>query len=154
VSEAQKIVCMENVHRYYGDNPELVAKYVEFVESGKCPFCAPNIKNQLVGTTAYWRIVENQYPYKHVDGTVVRLHLLLLPKRHVVTLEELSLEEWADLFRAISAATERFPFLADGFGLAVRVGEIGGVTLNHLHPHLIAPALGESGQKPVSFGIG
>lgn len=146
---SRSIVCMENVLRYYGDNPVLLEKYRKIAEGGKCPFCPGNIENELVATTTHWAVVHNQFPYKNA-----RLHLLLLPKRHVTSLSELLPEELTDLAMAIRVATADFPELDNGYGLAIRDGEVGGVTLYHLHFHLIAPDIGEKGQIPVNFGIG
>lgn len=146
---SQDIVCMENVRRYYGDKPDLVAKYEEIAASGKCPFCAPNIENPLVSETARWMIVENQFPYKNAKN-----HLLLIPRRHLVRLSHVAVEEWADFAVAIRKA-HLATRCYDGFGLALRVGEVGGVTLHHLHWHLIVPEIGEKGTAiPVNFGIG
>jgi len=139
------IVCMENVQRYYGDNPQLLARYREIVETGECPFCEGNIGNghQFVGRTKHWNIVINPYPY---PNSVV--HLLVIPKRHLESLEELSLKEWGEMAEVITVAIQRYPVLSQGYGLAIRVREIGGVTLYHLHMHLIAP------KGVVGFGIG
>jgi len=146
---SQLIVCQENVQRYYGDKPEMLEKYRKIVESGKCPFCAPNIENVLVGQTQYWNVVENPFPYKNAC-----VHLLLLPKRHVVFLAQSNREEWSDMPLAIDLAICKRPALAHGGGLALREKQVGGVTLYHLHWHLIAPAFGDDGQIPVNFGIG
>lgn len=143
------IVCKQNVRRYYADNAEMLKKYRQIAESGKCPFCAPNIDNKFFGETSGWNIVYNQFPYKNS-----RLHLLLLPKRHIVHAADMTPDEWADLGAAVRLTVAKAPWLANGFGLALRVGEVGGVSLYHLHFHLIAPEIGEKGQIPVSFGIG
>lgn len=146
---SQNVVCEANVLRYYGDKPELLDKYARIAESGNCPFCAPNIQNEFVGTTIHWSIVKNQFPYK---GS--RSHLLILPARHVIDVSELLLPEWIDFPRAIEMAVRMNSFMQNGYGLALRVKEVGGVTLNHLHWHLITPQIGEKGQIPVNFGIG
>lgn len=146
---ANDIVCMANVERYYGTRLEILANLQETAKGGKCPFCAPNIVNQLVCETMCWRVVTNHFPYKNS-----RLHLLILPKRHIITPADLTWQEWAGMGEAIYKATNRFPYLADGYGLALRTGEIGGVTLWHLHWHLIVPSVVEHGQIPVNFGIG
>lgn len=146
---ASDIVCMVNVERYYGARLEVLAKFQESVKSGKCPFCAPNIENLLVCETRDWLVVTNCFPYQNS-----RLHLLVLPKRHVIDPTELGGQEWAGMSEVVAMVTNRFPYLADGYGLGLRVKEIGGVTLYHLHWHLISPSVGENGQIPVNFGIG
>ena len=143
------VVCVANVFRYYGDKPDLIEKYRQISESGKCPFCEGNIVNKFVGKTEHWNIVFCEPPYKNT-----RLHLLILPKRHVISFNEFRREELADLLDAVGLATNKYPFLDKGLGLPIRVKEVGGVTLFHLHWHLIAPEIGENGQIPVNFGIG
>ena len=144
-----KIVCDANVRRYYGDNAALLEKYAQTVQGGKCPFCHPNIENKPVAETCHLRVVHNQFPYK-----LTRLHLLVLPKRHIASLLEMNGSEWADMDMALRNVIALYPFVRDGYGLAVRDGEIGGVTLWHLHWHIIVPSVGQGGQIPVNFGIG
>ena len=146
------IVCWPNVQKYYGDNPDLVEKYRRIRESGECPFCPRNITKEgrkLVAEIARWSIIKNHYPYQ---GSV--LHLLIIPKRHVISLSELTNAEWVQMAEVIAIAADKYPFLAKGYGMAVRVGEVGGATLYHLHWHLIAPQVVEIGQIAVNFGIG
>lgn len=148
------VVCMENVTRYYGGNPELVRKFQEIAQSGVCPFCDEAAKakfgavNKFVLETKHWNVVHDEFPYKGA-----RVHLLLLPKRHIVTLEQMMPSEWEELPRLLVWSLCDFRLTA-GYGLALRVGAIGGVTLHHLHFHLIVPQVGEKGQIPVNFGIG
>lgn len=145
----QDIVCMQNVLRYYKENAELLEKYRRIAEGGQCPFCDPNIENPLVCETKWWNVVLNQFPYKNS-----KLHLLFLPKRHILSPADMVKGEWSDLSRAFNAVMPKYPFLSNGYGFAVRAKETGGVTLYHLHYHLIAPEIGENGQISVNFGIG
>jgi diadenosine tetraphosphate (Ap4A) HIT family hydrolase len=155
MGQKQNVVCEENVRRYYADNPALLAKFLEIWESGKCPFCAPNITNDWAGETVNWNVVFNQFPHKHADGQPVRLHLLVLPKRHIVRLEELTRDEWTELKDVTLLVRDVFPFVSSGCGMAARSDKIGGVTLYHLHFHIIVPQQDAQGtQIPVNFGIG
>jgi diadenosine tetraphosphate (Ap4A) HIT family hydrolase len=153
-AEKNQVVCMENVQRYYGANPELLAKYEQTVLSGECPFCDPYIKNDFVDSTMHWHVVHNQFPYKYPDGEPVRLHLLVIPRRHLIRLDELLVDEWAGLSQVMQIVRRRFPFVPEGFGLGIRSDKVGGVTLYHLHAHIIVPQIGRDGQKPIGFGIG
>ena len=66
-------------------------------------------------------------------------HALLIPRRHVATWFEASVEEQRDLASAISVAqravVERHE--PDGFNIGINVGEAGGQTVAHLHVHVI-----------------
>ena len=146
---AGNIVCEPNVERYYGSKPDLVRKYKEIAEGGECPFCPAGIEKQgfsIVRETPNWIAVKNQYPYPHTA-----LHLLLVSKRHITSFSEFTDEELAEWNRLIRDLTLDYP---EGYGLALRVGEVGGVTLYHLHWHIIVPEIGPDGQIPVNFGIG
>ena len=148
------IVCWRNVHRYHGGNGDIINRYREIEENSKCPFCPDGLKSRadfFVGETGYWTVILNEYPYPSS-----RLHLLIVPKRHVVSSTEITAEEWADMPHVTGMVVGIYPFLSNGFGLAVREGEAGGVTLYHLHFHLITPHINEAGdvQTPINFGIG
>lgn len=149
IAMAGDIVCQGNVQRHYGSDPVTLAKYEAITRTGHCPFCFSHIENEVVVETVYWVVVKNQIPYL---GS--RLHLLVLPKLHRISLSELNSDEWEDLQNVIRLAKDKYPFLNDGYGFAVREKEVGGVTLYHVHFHIIAPEIGENGQIPVQFGIG
>ena len=151
--DSDKIVCLPNVKRYYRDNPQLIKKYREIAKKKKCPFCQRNIRNEgfsFVAETNDWWAIKNSYPYKNSA-----LHLLIIPKRHVISLNALYPEEWNQMAKVIGIVFGKYPFLAKGYGLAIRDGKVGGVTLFHLHFHLIAPKVELiTGQIAVNFGIG
>ncbi|MBI1984569.1 MAG: HIT family protein [Candidatus Wildermuthbacteria bacterium] len=145
---------MTNVLRYYGENPELVEKYRQIEKNGKCPFCPDGIIDnefQIVGKTPDWTLVVSQFPYKGAE-----VHLFILPKRHVISSTDLMFFEWADWPEILEIAVNKYPLLKKGFGLAMREKTLGGVTLHHLHFHLIVPKANSEGgaEIPVNFGIG
>ena len=145
---------MKNVLRYYRERPELVEKNRRIEESGRCPFCPEGLKSegfQIVGETTSWTIASSQFPYRGSD-----VHLLVLPKRHVITSLDLTSWEWEQWPEILRIATTEFPFLTTGFGLAMRENVLCGVTLYHLHFHLIVPKANAEGgaEVPVNFAIG
>lgn len=147
-----EVLFWNNVQRYYGGNVEAMARYRMIRDSGNCPFCDPNITCQLVLQTEYWRVVYNEFPC--ADS---RLHLLLLPKRHVVRVRDLTAEEWRDFPEALWRLTDSETYegcplaLEHGYSLATfRSEEASGATIRHLHGHIIRPDYG----KVVSFPIG
>lgn len=148
------IVCWPNTQRYYGGRPELLEKYRRIEESGKCPFCPDGVKDegfQIVGETRSWTLVLNQFPYA---GSAV--HLLILPRRHISVSSELTVPEWVQLPTILGIAKNKYPVLKNGFGLGMREGVLGGVTLHHLHFHIIVPKANPEGgaEIEVKFGIG
>ena len=66
-------------------------------------------------------------------------HALLIPRRHVATWFDASVEEQRDLTSAIDVARRAIleRYTPDGFNIGVNVGEAGGQTVTHLHVHVI-----------------
>ena len=145
---ADKIICRENVQRYYGDSRLTMVRYAEIEASGKCPFCDPNIENERVKDMDHWIAVKNKPPYENT-----LLHLLILPRRHIEDPLQMDLAEEAGFWDMIHFLRGRYPE-TNGCGLCLRGGEIGGITIRHLHWHLIVPEVGPDGRIPVVFGIG
>ena len=72
-------------------------------------------------------------------------HTLLVPRRHVVSLFELTMVEWVELGQLL--AQMRAALLADqkpdGFNIGVNEGAAAGQTVRHVHLHLIPRHVGD-----------
>ncbi len=122
-------------------------KMNECIQLGRCPFCmewlsvyhdAPVIKEGK-----FWIITANDDPYEGVEH-----HYLAICKRHITSIEELTLEEAGEkdiLFAWL------IKHLGVNYGaMFMRFGEMinTGATLAHLHAHLIVGSKKtESGEK-------
>jgi len=111
----------------------------EAKEKGKCPFCPENLTKtneiDLDMRKLGWLAIRNKWPYENAE-----VHLILIPERHLTAIEEIKDTDWAAIQELISLAKEKYPTLGKyGGGLAVRFGTNSGVTIRHLHFHLIAP---------------
>ncbi|BAA30098.1 HIT family protein [Pyrococcus horikoshii] len=97
----------------------------------KCPFCNP-IKENILYEDDTIRILLDNYPAN--PG-----HLLIVPRRHVTKLEELSEGEKASLLRGIEIAIEALKktLNPDGFNVGINIGKAAGQTVEHLHIHVI-----------------
>ena len=135
-------------------------KYLALLEkaekTGKCPFCPENLskRNKILASTNNWQLIPVLWPYKNAAH-----HLLIIPKRHIVEIGDILPAGWDEIQSLIKIARERFPTLAIGGGLAIRFGINSGVTIRHLHFHLIAPETDpETGRvfpgQHVNFPIG
>lgn len=108
----------------------------ELMESGTCFMCYENLvkyeRNRIDFETKHWVITPNGYPYKHTT-----LHLLLLSRRHVKTMTELTKEERADLTEAITEIEKRYKL--DSYAVGMRNGDFryNGGSVEHLHAHVI-----------------
>jgi len=105
---------------------------------GVCVFCVLGDGAVSADTGVLWRsdlsyVVLNAFPYG--SG-----HLLVLPRRHVGTLAELSDAEYDDFARAIrsvSAALES-AYHPEGFNVGLNLGVAAGAGIpQHLHGHVL-----------------
>ena len=104
---------------------------------GGCPFCRiPTLDDRtgLVlarGETVY--AVLNLHPYN--PG-----HLMVVPYRHVAGLDELDLEESAELVAVTQQAVRALRTVAapHGFNVGINLGHVAGGSLaDHLHQHVV-----------------
>jgi diadenosine tetraphosphate (Ap4A) HIT family hydrolase len=103
-----------------------------------CPFCNPDLSKVLLS---------NDYAIAFLDGfPVTPGHSLIVPKRHIVSFFEATVEERAALF---DLADEMRQLLLskhspDGFNIGVNDGAAAGQTVMHLHIHLIPRYAGDT----------
>lgn len=103
-----------------------------------CPFCSFSHDRLLAS---------NQHALAILDGFPVSPgHALIIPKRHIASLFEATIEERDALFDLVSEVrelliTERSP---DGFNVGINDGTAAGQTVMHLHIHLIPRYAGDT----------
>lgn len=96
-----------------------------------CPFCDPSPERILL---------QNELCLALYDGyPVSKGHTLIVPRRHVSSVFELSDEETAEIWRMIEAARQVLLAKegAEGFNIGVNDGTAAGQTIGHAHVHLI-----------------
>lgn len=96
-----------------------------------CPFCEP--EDERV-------IFKNRFSFALLDiYPVTRGHTLIIPKRHVLKLEDLKEEEILDIFdsfRVVKLGIEKV-LKPDGFNFGLNLGEASGQSIEHIHFHLV-----------------
>ncbi|HXW33869.1 MAG TPA: HIT domain-containing protein [Acidimicrobiales bacterium] len=108
-------------------------------EDGGCVFCRiaasgpPSPENLVVWRGELTFAVLNAYPYS--SG-----HLLVMPVRHVAEIDELSVEEraelWSGIEQAITAITRAYE--PDGLNMGANLGRAAGAGIpSHLHVHVL-----------------
>jgi histidine triad (HIT) family protein len=68
------------------------------------------------------------------------VHLLIVPKKHIRSVNDLAAADapvLGELFRAAQEMTQRLGISSDGYRLSVNVERGGGQVIFHLHMHLI-----------------
>lgn len=96
-----------------------------------CPFCGL-ASERIVHRTEHFYAIRDAFP-------VAPGHTLLIPRRHVVSLFDVTVVEWVELGQLLveARAALRSEFQPDGFNIGVNDGPAAGQTVRHLHVHLI-----------------
>ena len=115
------------------DSP-VASRYVSFMA---CPFCAlPHAR--IVAEAPLTFTIRDAYP-------VSPGHTLVIPKRHMASLAEVTLEEQVALLRAIAQARVDLDadLHPDAYNIGINDGVAAGQTVMHLHVHLIPRFIGD-----------
>lgn len=114
-------------------------------DKGECVFCALSNEEVAESTGVLWRnettfVALNAYPYG--SG-----HLLVMPRRHVATLADLSDEEYAQYFLALrhTVMALEMAYGADGMNIGINLGVAAGAGIpKHLHGHVLPRWIGDT----------
>ena len=95
-----------------------------------CIFCHPKQQPMIVGEYAY--SIKDEFP-------VSNGHCLVIPKRHVESIFELSDDELKDLYVVLKQTKDKLEndYTPDGFNIGINYKEAGGQTIPHTHIHII-----------------
>jgi len=131
------------------------SKYIESFknenEKGSCIFCEVVDKeitddNNLLVTKSFLTITMlNLYPYN--NG-----HLMIIPKRHVGKLDELSKEESLAIMEEIKFAQQALTqvYQPHGFNIGANLGRASGAGIeDHIHFHIVPRWNGDTNFMPV-----
>jgi len=91
-------------------------------------------------------LVETKLSQAFFDGFPVSPgHSLVIPKRHVATIWELSAEEYVDLFNLVKEVKELIQdqFEPQGINVGANFGQAAGQTVFHAHIHIIPRYTGD-----------
>lgn len=100
-----------------------------------CELCIPE---QVIG--------ENALAYVRYDNnSLSRGHVLVIPKRHMASFFEMTVEEQSAvmaLLREAQASIQK-QHAPDGYNIGVNIGKAGGQSRMHVHVHLIPRYAGD-----------
>jgi diadenosine tetraphosphate (Ap4A) HIT family hydrolase len=96
-----------------------------------CPFCAIS-SHRILDTTQHAFVVLDAYP-------VSQGHALVISRRHVTDIFDLTESEIGDILRLIQSVRERIDrtLRPAGYNIGVNVGKEAGQTIMHVHVHVI-----------------
>ncbi len=98
-----------------------------------CIFCkiiSGEIQSKFLKETAHSVSLLDAYP-------LARGHVLVIPKRHRQKIQDMSIEENADLFALVHAMTSKVDALTGSTLIAVHNGRGAGQEIPHVHVHLV-----------------
>lgn len=102
-----------------------------FPKPAGCPFCEHILLDHVIEQTEHHIIVKNHFMYDVWELRRVTDHLLVLPKRHVLSLNELTDTERLDHMNLLAKyEVLSYNIYARGIGSKQR-------TVDHQHTHLI-----------------
>ncbi len=127
-------------------------EYILSTKGGPCIFCdyasadPATYRSKLVLiVTEHALVCLNKYPF-------AASHLLVVPRRHAATLEELPEEEYDATFRLLGQAVTRLKKATQcrGINVGMNLGEAAGAGIaEHLHAHLVPRWPGDTNFMPV-----
>jgi diadenosine tetraphosphate (Ap4A) HIT family hydrolase len=101
-----------------------------------CVFCHPD--RSILAETKLSFALPDSFP-------VSKGHTLVIPKRHVVSLWQMTDEEYTDAFNLVKQVKEilQGQFEPQGFNVGVNCGEAAGQSVLHAHIHIIPRYIGD-----------
>lgn len=130
---------------------QYIESFKEEQSDGKCIFCEAaqkdpsDVNNLLVRKSQNIIVVMNLYPYN--NG-----HLMVLPKRHIGSLEEITKEESHELIDELMLAEKVLQkiYAPQGFNIGANLGRAGGAGIeDHIHFHILPRWNGDTNFMPV-----
>ncbi len=102
-----------------------------------CIFCTP--EREILAESALALAVLDSFP-------VSPGHALVVPKRHVATIFDMTDDEYAECFRLVRTLKDLLlaRFVPDGFNVGANCGEAGGQSVWHAHIHVIPRYKGDT----------
>jgi len=104
----------------------------------ECPFCKEDIKDISYLESKNFYVIYNIAP-------VFPGHSLLIPKRHIISIFDLTNEELVELILLGRKAIEilKIALKTDAFNISLQEKEEAGQTIAHLHVHIIPRIKGD-----------
>ena len=101
-------------------------------------------KNLILYQGQYVFVVMNKYPYN--NG-----HLMIVPKRHRLNLDDLNSDELKEFFELLKASTRvlKTALQPHGFNIGMNIGKVGGAGEGHVHLHIVPRWEGDTNFMPV-----
>lgn len=130
---------------------QYIDAFKETKEDNYCVFCSSvkgnmeDEKSLVIYNGKGVFTIMNLYPYN--NG-----HLMIVPNRHISAINQITTEEFAEITRQISLATEALTKLYSphGFNIGANIGKAAGAGIDaHIHFHVVPRWNGDTNFMPV-----
>ncbi len=129
-------------------------EYIQMEKAEGCIFCEKPRQDKDAENYILYRgeknfVIMNSYPY--TAG-----HLMVVPYRHLASLEGLSSEELHEHFDIVSLSIKvlRQVFRPEGFNLGMNIGKVAGAGIEgHVHTHIVPRWQGDVNFMPVMADV-
>lgn len=98
---------------------------------GGCPFCGPTEEHTIKSKNDLFYIIKNRVAYNFFEGVPVIDHLMVIPKRHVTTLADMTDAEKIEYVTLLGEYEKR------DYSVYSRSVESGIRSVAHVHTHLL-----------------
>ena len=91
-------------------------------------------------------VLENALAYvRHDNNSLSRGHVLVIPKRHVPSFFDMTIEEQSAVLGLLNEAQRLIQrnYSPDGYNIGINIGKAGGQTRMHVHVHVIPRYAGD-----------
>ncbi len=120
---------------------------------GVCPFCPQHLtqyhKRPIIKNGRFWLLTDNMYPYRGAAH-----HLLLIHKKHIESITDISPRAWGELLKLTQAETKKRRIGGGTFYLRFGDTAYTGASVTHLHANLISPDISKKNRKPIFTRVG
>ena len=126
-------------------------EYVLGEKSPDCIFCGDSKEEESLTLFkgAFSMVIMNRYPY--TNG-----HLLVAPRKHVASLDQMNRQEMGDVLGTINNAVNilKEVMQPDGFNVGLNLGAVAGAGIeDHLHFHVVPRWHGDTNAMTVLAGV-
>ena len=112
-----------------------------------------NMNKNLVEDCIFCKIIRKEIPasivyeddmvlaFKDINP-VAKIHIIVIPKKHIESLENLDIKEDAkyivEIHKAIQEITRNFKVEKDGYRIVTNIAKNAGQEVKHIHYHILA----------------
>lgn len=119
-----------------GRDADVYDAYIEHMrrtDPSQCPFCAAHDtgSDEIEDRNDTMLVLRNRFPYAVWDSAHVEDHLMVVPARHLLSLDEFNNPEALDFFTLIRR------YEAAGYSVYSRSPANKGRSVGHVHTHLL-----------------